>query len=248
MSSYPTFPNAPITEAVLDIKVGLSVNFEIKTLLDVYEQPIKDRFSNQETLKFLQAGVTLSRSAEPEALPTKRGIRGYIFSSQDRKKLFQSRIDGFTLNKLKPYENWASFSSEGKELWDIYREKIKPEKVIGISLRYINRIEVPMPLKDFNVYIKTNPHIAEGLPQSVSHFFMRLVIPKDDIGANSIVTQTMDRLTKDGKLPLILDIQVDINKEYSVEKTIWNDFELLRDFKNDIFFKSLTDKAKELFK
>jgi uncharacterized protein (TIGR04255 family) len=29
---------------------------------------------------------------------------------------------------------------------------------------------------------------------------------------------------------------------------IWPEFENLRDFKNDIFFKSLTEKTKELFR
>jgi len=29
---------------------------------------------------------------------------------------------------------------------------------------------------------------------------------------------------------------------------MWEDFEKLRDFKNDIFFNSVTEKAKELFR
>lgn len=78
---------------------------------------------------------------------------------------------------------------------------------------------------------------------------MRLEIPNPDIEATAIITQTMDKPTRSPKLPLILDIDVIKNTDY-VENLakMWEDFENLRDFKNDIFFNSITEKTKELFK
>ena len=78
---------------------------------------------------------------------------------------------------------------------------------------------------------------------------MRLEVPNPDIEATAIITQTMDKPTKTQRLPLILDIDVFRITEY-VGKTeeMWKAFEKLRDFKNDIFFNSITKKAKELFR
>ena len=248
MATYPTFPNAPITEAVLDIRVALPEEFELNKL-DVYES-VKNDFPEKKKQNFFESSISLSNNSEPKTLPTKTGLRGYLFVSHKDNQVFQSRVDGFTFNKLKPYRDWKSFSSESKKLWGIYHDAVKPIKVISIVLRYINRIEVPLPFDSFNEYIKTNPQIAEGLPQSISQFFMRLEMPNPDIGAMAIITQTMDKPTKNERLPLILDIQVFINKDYSESENdgMWKDFEKLHDFKNDIFFKSITDKTKELFK
>jgi len=51
------------------------------------------------------------------------------------------------------------------------------------------------------------------------------------------------------KLPFILDIDVFQETLSSAdEPEIWERFKRLRVFKNDIFFQSITEKTKELFK
>jgi len=161
----------------------------------------------------------------------------------------QSRIDGFSFNKLKPYESWELFQTEGKKYWELYTQIANPIKVTRISLRYINNIEAPLPFNDFSEYILTNPAIAPGLPQSVNTFFMRLEVPNPDIDAIAIITQTMKLPTNTNKLPLILDVDVIKQFDYGMNfKKMWDDFEKLRNYKNDIFFHTTTEKAKELFR
>ncbi len=245
MPDYTVFPNAPITEALLDIRVKLP---EKRALADlkVFQDHIKDRFPGRKERKFLMSALHLA--PEPSARVSASGSDGYLFESPKEKKIVQARLDGFTFNKLKPYENWESFCSEARELWALYFKIANPTKVTRIALRYINRIEVPLPMKDFKEYILTSPEVAPELPQGVAHFFMRLVIPNDDIGAVAVITQTMEEPTADGKLPLILDIDVWQKTEYEGENPkMWDEFEKLRIFKNDVFFNTTTDKAKELF-
>ena len=67
-----------------------------------------------------------------------------------------------------------------------------PKKVIRLGLRYINRIEIPLPMRDFKDYILTVPEIAPGVPQGLERFFMRLVIPSDEAQAVAVVTQSME--------------------------------------------------------
>lgn len=248
MSDYTVFPNAPITEAVIEIKVQLPEETDVKSLESFHEH-IKERFPEKQEQRFLKADFKLSQKDKLTSFPTKTGTQGYLFHSREEKKVVQSRIDGFAFNKLKPYENWELFRSEGRELWELYSKIVNPIRVIRIGLRYINRIEVPLPFNDFSDYLLTNPQIAPNLPQAVSHFFMRLEVPNPDIEATAIITQTMDKPTTAQRLPLILDIEVFRITEYlGKAEDMWEDFEKLRDFKNDIFFNSVTEKAKELFR
>jgi len=176
-------------------------------------------------------------------------VDGYLYTSVDGKYIVQARLDGFTLSRLQPYDNWESFRDEGKRLWEHYIAIAMPNLVSRLALRYINRLELPMPFKDFKEYILTTPEIAPALPQGLKTFFMRLEVPHDEYQAIAIVTETIEPPPNDQFLPLIFDIDVIHEAQFSPGSTeIWQTFEQLRNFKNEIFFNSLTDKAKELFK
>ena len=249
MNDFEIFPNAPITEAIFDIRAKLPDGSDLN-IFQKFQENIKDRFEDRKIRHFFQAEFKLSPGKD-ESVPIipKGKADGYLFRSANEHKIVQARLDGFTFNKLKPYEDWEKFYGEARSLWELYKRIIKPIRVDRIGLRYINRIEIPIPFADFNEYILTNPHIAPGLPQALSHLFMRIEIPNDEIGAIAIITQTTQKPTESNKLPLIFDIDVIKKANYTEEMSeLWSDFNKLRNFKNDIFFNSITDKTKELFK
>jgi len=248
LSEYTVFPNAPITEALLDIRVELPDTIDI-TKLESFHDSIRERFPEKKQRMAIAGGFQLSPEGVPVTLPVSGGPDGYRFRSLTENKIVQARMDGFTFNKLKPYENWQVFYTEAKSLWNVYSELFAPKRITRIALRYINRIEAPLPIKDFSEYILTNPEVAPKLPQSLAHFFMQIVMPNQEIEASAIITETMEPLTGNQRLPLILDIDVFKERIYvDDKKDIWDDFEKLRVFKNNIFFNSITDKTKELFK
>ena len=249
MNDFSVFPNAPITEAILDIKAELPDGVDLSTF-EEFQENIKDRFQDRKTRHSFQAEFKFSPGKDESApIIPKGGADGYLFRSNSENKIVQTRLDGFSFNKLKPYEDWAKFSTEAYDLWQLYKVITKPIRVDRIALRYINRIEIPTPFADFSEYILTNPQIAPGLPQALAHFFMRIEVPNDEIGAIAIITQTLQKPTESQKLPLIFDIDVVKRNNYTGDMTeIWPDFERLRAFKNAIFFNSITEKTKELFK
>ena len=246
VDEYTIFPSAPITEAILDIRAELPEDVTLESILAV-QNSIRGRFPEKKERYSYEAGFQFSQEGV-STTPTQHKIDGYLFESLAEKKIVQARLDGFTFNKLKPYENWESFCREGRELWNLYSRIAQPTKVIRIALRYINRIEIPLPLKNFEEYILTFPQIAPNLPQAVTHFFMQFVISNSESEANAMITLAIEKVT-DQKLSLIFDIDVSRAAVYIDNKEkIWSDFEKLRIFKNEIFFKSITDKTKELFK
>ena len=247
MTEFAVFPNAPITEALLDIRVALPPEIDIKKL-EFFHDRIKERYPEKKVKGAFAVQVQVAPDGRHQSLPALGGPHGYLFRSPSEHKIVQARMDGFTFNKLKPYEEWKVFRDEAHQLWNVYQEMFNPSRITRIALRYINKIEVPLPFSDFKEYILTNPEIAPKLPQSLTHFYMQLVITRPDIRATAIITQTMENPTGNNQLPLILDIDVFREAFYTDKDAMWADFEKLHSFKNEIFFNSITDKTKELFK
>lgn len=247
MKKVTTFPNPPITEAVIDIRVTLPKEVTIEQLA-IFQEDIKKSFPIKKPR--FAGEFQIKIGATPEISTTSNRNDGFLFYSQDGKKIVQARLDGFTFNKLKPYSNWENFSREAKYLWGHYLAIAKPINVVRLSLRYINKIEIPLPFKDFKEYILTIPDIAPGIPSNISGLFTQLTIQNPEIKAQANIIETIKKVTSDrGTLPFIFDIDVSRNAILeSSSPEIWDILDQLRNFKNQIFLNSLTSKAKELFK
>jgi uncharacterized protein (TIGR04255 family) len=246
MNKYITFPKPPIHEALIDLRVEFPNDYDVSHF-EGFHDLVKDRFPDkQKKMAFEPKFQVIESKLTSDSAPVKP--IGYLFRSNTESKIVQARLDGFTFNKLRPYENWEVFKKEAAELWNKYYDKYTPAKITRITLRYINQIEIPLPMKDFNDYILTVPAIPDGLPQSLSSYLLRIEVPNPDINATAIITQTFEQ-PMPNKLPFIFDIDVFIQTNFTDNNTeIWNMFENMRDFKNDIFLKNITSKTKELFK
>lgn len=248
MTDYPIYRKAPITEALIDIRAELAEETTLEKLASFHEL-VKDRFPQKEERILITSSFKVSLGNPLISDTSGSKIDGYRFRSPETNKIVQVRLDGFTFNKLKPYESWDVFSAEAKELWNMYSGLAQPIKVTRLALRYINRIEIPLPIKDFREYILNAPDISPNLPQSLNHFFMRVVIPYHEVEATAVITVTMDEQVNPQQVPIIFDIDVFKGRSYkSDDADIWQDLEKLRNLKNEIFFDSLTDIAKEMFK
>lgn len=241
-TEWARFPKAPIKEAILDVRAALPLETTLEKLSS-YHDLIRERYPQKRERVHFQAEF----STDKDAVQSKQ-VDGYLYTSADGKDIVQVRLDGFTVNRLQPYDRWQAFRDEAKKLWNDYVSIASPNFVSRIALRYINCLELPTPFKDFKEYILTTPEIAPSLPQGLKTFFMRLEIPHDEHEAIAIVTETMEPPTDDKVLPFIFDIDVIREAQFAPNsEEMWQMFERLRNFKNEIFFGSLTDEAKELF-
>ena len=243
------FPNAPITEALLDIRVKLPAQTDLAKLA-TFHDAIKQKYPSKQERMAWRGHIEIQASPVAQVSQSAAGgPDGYLFTSVDGRQVVQARLDGFTFSRLKPYDKWEALRDEARELWQHYVRITSPEAVTRVALRYINRIEIPLPIRDFKDYILTTPEIAPDLPQGLGSFFMRLVIPDPKAQAVAIVTETVEPIDESSnRLPLIFDIDVFRMAAFNVQdKSLWETLEQLHDLKNDIFFKSITPKAKELF-
>lgn len=244
MANYPTLDKAPIVEALFDINVQQNPETTLEELESIHQQ-IQERYSE----KGRKITAQISFVPDKPMPPAKSETQGFFFKSTNENKVFQARLNGFTFNKLSPYETWDAFKDEARELWDLYTSVAKPLAITRIALRYINKIFIPLPIEQFGDYFKTLPQLSPDVPQHLNTFLMRLEIPDPDSGAMGIIIQTIENSTEDNFLPVILDFDVIIQGEYKIsDKAVWGDFEKLRKYKNLLFFKSITEKTLELIK
>ena len=248
MNDYPVFKNPPIVEAILDIQVLLPSDTSLATLASVQE-PVKERYPDSQEREYWQINATDFGNGSPN-ISQSGGVVGYMFlpSAPVQDRAFQSLMSNFTFSKLPPYTNWGAFRAEAEELWDVYGEITGPIEIKRLGLRTINRLNLPLPFGDLKEYILTVPEVATGIASGLAQFAMSIAIPQPH-GELAVVTLAMQPLQPNTSfVTIIFDIDVSFESNIAPNSdAIWQRFESLRRIRNDIFFCSLTDKAKGLF-
>jgi uncharacterized protein (TIGR04255 family) len=250
LTAVEQFNNPPIQEALLDIQVALPGDVTLDTLKK-FHAGLETRFPEKKERISWQQGFQISGAGAPPTVSSSHSVDGYLFASKAEGKVVQARCDGFTFNKLRPYSNWETFNAEAKELWQRYVELAHPASVQRVVLRYLNRIALPLPLRDLREYCPLFPDLPPALPQGMSEFFLRVALPVADAPCVSIVTLTFEPPTPGATvLNLIFDNEAayGFNSLNVDTEAIWSKLAELRDLKNKVFDASLTEKAKELFR
>ncbi len=233
--------NAPITEAIFDFQVKARPDLRGQELEDIFPL-VQDRFPNKS--QAVQTRIVASTEA-----PTKvedMGVTGCICKDADQLSIAQFRIDGFTFSRLQPYTSWGELFPMALELWTHYVAVAKPEFITRLAVRYINRIVLPDETLELLDYLVSAPIIPEGLPQYMNKFMTRAIIHDESISNAAHIAQIYDPSGSHGHA-IILDIDAFcVKKRIETQDTeIPNIFEQLREYKNNIFFRSLTEKALE---
>jgi uncharacterized protein (TIGR04255 family) len=232
MSTRQHYPKAPITEAIIDLRVELPEGKGIADLEKVHEG-LETAYPTKKNRILAEVQGQIGDQGAVAAASSKH--IGYLFTSGDEKQIFQARLDGFTMSRLAPYESWEPFRDEARRLWNVYRSIAKPTKVTRLAVRYINRLDLPLPVADLKQYLRTAPEVSSDLPQ--------------DIRSLLLLNQAIIDPAKPGVASVVLDNDIFRSDDLPTdEEGIWDFFEVLRKRKNDVFEASLTDRARELFK
>jgi uncharacterized protein (TIGR04255 family) len=237
---------APIVEAIIDFRVKLPSDF-ISQKFASFKKKLSPKYTKMEKSRIMTSSIKI-QDDKPIIEPLKdKGIGGYKFTSRDKKEVAQFRIDGFTFSRLHPYTRWEEVLDEAKRLWQLYSLKAQPQVINRISVHYINRIDIPLPVGDLEEYFTASPMLPKTLPQKLNEFFTRLIVREKDLHAGII--QTDIDSPKKNHAGFIIDIDVFKSSKSGIsEKEIWQIFERLHELKNRIFFELITEKTVRLFK
>jgi uncharacterized protein (TIGR04255 family) len=237
------YRNAPIREAILDIRVSPREDLALDELRALSAQAAD--FPKVEDQYVINAAIQVGAEASRSITPVKHG---FVFTSVERNQIFVAQSAGFSFSQLAPYDSWKVFVAQAREIWKNYHALARPKALTRVALRYVNRLEIPVPFADFEEYLRIAPQIPKEMPQGISHFFNQYQIPYQEIGALAVLNIGMIEAPANGMLPILLDI--DIFKDRNVpqeEAEVWEYFEALRITKNSVFESAITEKMKARF-
>jgi uncharacterized protein (TIGR04255 family) len=237
------YKNAPIQEAVFDVRID-RIGVQSVEDLKKYKEHLPDEYQNEKKKVNFSGVFQVAKNKEIES-KTKSDLTGYIYSTPQNTRQIQVRLDGFTLNILKPYETWEVHFAEFLKAWSLYKDLFQPNSVQRIATRFINRIEIPIPFNDFEDFIVNMPPIPQGLPQVFNSFFMQIQVPCSDNLRSAIITETMEPATEK-VLPFILDIDVFQERGLTFDNLVEN-FNQIRSIKNEVFENCISEQTRKLF-
>ena len=149
MAQKQQLANAPIKEALIDLRVTASASIE--NLDSSYDQFSSD-YPKREEIQRKTVGFKLSPNSDISSIVDQETL-GFKYTSEDERRVVQFRIDGFTFSWLEPYSDWESLRDEAIRLWLIYLSVSNSEAVSRIAVRYINAMNIPRPVADFSEYL-----------------------------------------------------------------------------------------------
>ena len=240
----PHLNHAPIREAVIDITITPRVDLQaITAAANGVGRPFDRRSDIWEAtigFQFDQDGGNRERRTGS----TKVGVR---FDSTNPPHVLQLRTGGFTFSRLTPYEDWNQVREAARPYWAMYSAAVGACQVTKLAVRYINALRLPLPSQDFSEFLAAPPPVPKELPQSVTGFLQRVVIAADSYSA--VVTQSLESVVlAQQEFVVVLDIDVFTNVGMApTDPAVWETLDKLRDAKNEIFFRHLTEKAVDMF-
>ena len=248
MASQRHLADAPIKEAMIDLRVALPQDAALNQLEAVYDR-ISDRFPVRKIIYEGRFGVRFaSANCERTETVADHTRLGFRYETEDGGQIVQFALNGFTYSRLAPYRSWEEMRDSARALWQDYLEAVAPLSVTRVATRFVNLIRIPIPFNDFSEYLTESPGIPEQLPQDLASYLTRVVLPVPDMGATAVITQALEPTPQEAKFAsILLDIDTFLNHDFDAnDAAIWDRMEDLRKLKNEIFFGSITEKTVEL--
>jgi uncharacterized protein (TIGR04255 family) len=244
---YPKLSKAPIVEAVVELKVRTHKPVEVAALAPI-RGALGDRFSVSRDIHQVQAQIEMRSEGPQQAF--RAGLVGLRLESSDRGFVVMARIDGVSISRLPPYDTWEGLRDEARAVWTEYARAVDPVAITRIGVRFINRIELPQEPIDFDEVLTAGPKIPEPLPQELTEFFTRVVVPIPEKDATVAIVQTIEPAAPAAaghySPAVVLDIDAFVERAFEVDDPgTWAALDSLRDVKNMAFFNSITKKTLE---
>ncbi len=238
---------APITEALIDVRAvplaGLSEDV-FKTIPSI----LKSDYPLVEERRASEAQLALEPGKPLRASSRDLGLQGVWLRSQDEKEVVQFRTDGFTYSRLAPYTSWEDILPRSLRLWKTFVEVLRPEIVTRLAVRYINHLPLPDGPVELDDFIFTAPKVPQGVIGEMGPFSTRVLLAHPERKLQAIVTQSIEPGVRSKRPTLLLDIDAFKTGNVGISaESIAPHLEALREYKNMIFFGSLTESFARSF-
>lgn len=241
----------PIVEAILDLECDLPADFSLEAIRDTAGESLKASYPDQRDFLFKLFEIE-AKVEDSEPLQAKNRLEALRFFNTDGTGLVQFRQSGYSFNRIGSYSSLDQYLAEIKRTWELFQDFAAPNFVRQVRLRFINKIDVPIPPSGI-IGLGEYFHHPPGIPMEnrlVMHGFLSQSVSVDkDTQAEVKITLT-DKKESHDRLTVVLDIETysPANTSYESWDSIQEQILQLRQLKNQVFFGMITDKCGEMFK
>ena len=174
---------------------------------------------------------------------------GFRLHSTDERYVVQWKLDGLSLSRLPPYQDWETLLTEFRRVWKVYRTCCEPQNVTRVAARFINNLRLPLLANEsFQLYVNKLVDIPEDAPQAVAEFVQRFQLVDPEIGARVWLTLALRGAEVGAPAPVLLDVDAFVERLFGCdEESLWAVLENLRMLKNRCFFSTITEKTASLY-
>ena len=242
--------NAPIVEAVVDLDCDMPPDYDLSEAAETFRKAFAGQYPGHRT-HYIQEFRIERKGEETSSHSESLGVQSLHFLSSDEKQLVQARAQGFTFNRLAPYGSLDDYLPEVERTWKLFLEIAKPVEINVVRLRYINRINIPTGGKGIELddYLRLGPRIADDEKMRLRSFLNQYSAVDVESGNEATVVLTLES-EDNTTLPVIFDNCV--AKVTNIEPSNWariaEIIQALREFKNQIFVGTLTERCLDLFR
>jgi uncharacterized protein (TIGR04255 family) len=236
--------HAPIAEAVIEFRVRLATPVDSGRLTELASRwqaafPVQEKVQAMAATFAIQDGKPLAK-AQHEQL-------GIMLKTSDQHDIVQFRRDLFAFSQLQPYTSWDEILPRATELWASYRDAIRPDRLVRLGVRYINRLRLALPA-DLSRYLTSPPAAPDVLASTIRTYLTRMVLHDSESGNSVTITQASEPSTDPQHIVVLLDVDsfrdVDISPG---DDEVIPILHALRDLKNQAFFGSITEQTAEMY-
>ena len=172
------YKKPPVIEAVCEFRFEGSQPWDWTIPGLVYDR-IKSEFPKKRQQNVLE--VAMQPGEGKISQEVKAGIAKMQFLREDETALVQVGPELLAVNQLRPYPSWPTFKALILTQLDVYRTVAKPKALKRVGLRYINRIDMPVPDFALEDYFRTLPNLPDTVPNVFASFMLRMEVPYEDI-------------------------------------------------------------------
>jgi uncharacterized protein (TIGR04255 family) len=246
-ASTALYRKAPAVEVIYNIRTALPEPVDVERFRDAVKEAFPEIFADHQVFNAVQGAFTVKADGTADS-QVRMDVAGYRFLTADKTFVAHYLMQGLVLNYLPPYPGFDVAMERLKAHWAVYKEAVGEVPMSALSMRYIDRIDIPVPANgtlDLNEYFPIAGRMPDGL--SAHHCYQQhwLNDPTSDIRAR-VIWSSLEN--KPGHFSFALDTEAILDPANITEpEQAWQRFNDLHAWCWHVFDHSLTDPCKALF-
>lgn len=178
------YPNPPIEEGLCQLTFAEPLAWNVATPGLLFEALRSDYPQIPEGQEQIAASMEIEGGGPSFSL--NRGLLRYVYKDTTGVRLVVASPTTFSVNSLRPYEGWPSLRARLEAALGCLRSVVEIKPVAQVSLRYVNRIVIPLSVVNTDDYFDLSVHTAEQARATYVGFLHRV---------ESVLTDDVTRVT-----------------------------------------------------